>query len=130
MASLRASAVQASEFRLHRREVTVDDRIPAQVSQDPPSRSCVVGFVVPKRYCRHAVRRNLIRRVMREALRAHIREAAQWPADPPVLVFRLVRALPASFISASSPALRRHVGESAQALLRRDALKCARETVA
>lgn len=67
---------------------------------------------------------------MREALRAHMRDATQWPVDPPVLVFRLVRALPTTFISASSPALRRHVGECARALLRRDAAKSARETVA
>ncbi len=126
MASLRASGVQACEFRLHRREVSVDDRLLERVSQHPPARSCVVGFVVPKRYCRHAVRRNLIRRVMREALRRYMLEAIEWPADPPVLVFRLMRALPTTFVSASSPALRLYVGACARDLLRRDAARSAR----
>ena len=130
MASLRAPGVQASEFRLHRREAAVDDRLPQPPSEDPPARSCVVGFVVPKRFCRHAVRRNLVRRVMREALRAHVREAQVWPADPPVLVFRLMRALPADFVSASSPKLRQYVRECAQELLRRDAAKAARAAAA
>jgi ribonuclease P protein component len=115
VSSLRAPGVQAQEFRLHHRSLQHGDAIQVPAGQ----RSCVVGFVLPKRLCRHAVRRNMIRRVAREGLRAWLRQADEWPEQPPVLVFKLTRKLPEAFTSARSPALRSHVRASVLELLQR-----------
>ncbi len=123
-ASLRARWVQAGEFRLHFRDASVEDALP-----DPGARPCcALGFVLPKRQCRHAARRNLIRRVAREALRDLLRkrEVAQdasaaiptpIPTPIPVLVLRLQSRLDAQWVSAQSPALRRYLRQTMSQLL-------------
>ena len=78
----------------------------------------MLGFMLPKRWCRHAVRRNLLRRVLREALREALRDAATAAAlADTALIVRLTARLPAEFVSAASPALRRHVRDAAQQLI-------------
>lgn len=107
--SLRASALREHEFRLHCRPLQAADQVEAA--------SCVIGFVLSKRHCKHAVRRNMIRRVFRERLRARLGDIA---CDPPlVLVLRLAERIPATFVSADSPLLRRHVAAAVDALLQR-----------
>lgn len=118
VASLRAPSVHADEFRLHVRDAEESDITPDVLHVCGPSgRICILGFVLPKRVCKHAVRRNLIRRVTRECLREHLKNAVDWPSTPPVLVLKLTRKLPDTFISAGSPALARHVRSSIRALL-------------
>jgi ribonuclease P protein component len=118
-ASLRGPSVHAEEFRLHFRDAREPD-VANEVLQScgPAGRICVLGFVLPKRLCKHAVRRNLIRRATRDGLREHLRTVPDWPsAPPPVLVLKLTRKLPETFVSASSPALSRYVKARIQALL-------------
>ena len=118
--SLRARWVQAGEFRLHYRDASVEDALP-----DPGARPCcALGFVLPKRQCRHAARRNLIRRVAREALRDLLRQravaqdvSAAIPTPMPVLVLRLQSRLDAQWVSAQSPALRRYLRQTMWQLL-------------
>lgn len=119
LVSLRGPSVCAEEFRLHFREAREHDVANDVLqSSDSSGRICVFGFVLPKRLCKHAVRRNLIRRVTRECLREHLRTAPLWPsAPPPVLVLKLTRKLPETFVSASSPALGRYVRARIQVLL-------------
>ena len=119
LVSLRGPSLYAEEFRLHFRDAREPD-VANDVLQscDPSRRICVFGFVLPKRLCKHAVRRNLIRRVTRECLREHLRTAPDWAsAPPPVLVLKLTRKLPEAFISASSPALGQYVRARIQRLL-------------
>ncbi len=115
-ASLRARWVQAGEFRLHYRDACVEDALP-----DPGARPCcALGFVLPKRQCRHAARRNLIRRVAREALRDALRArgvAQDASAAVPVLVLRLQSRLGEQWVSAQSPALRRYLRQTLSQLL-------------
>jgi len=111
-ASFAARYAQQAEFRLHYRAA------PAEwlVATNGP-RLCWLGLVVPKKFCKPAVRRNLIKRVMRQALR----EVSLPPTalmQAPVLMLRLTRKLPAEFRSARSPALLAYVQQAVNALLR------------
>ena len=118
LASLRAASVQTEEFRLHLREARESEVTPEALQLcGPSSRICVLGFVLPKRVCKHAVRRNLIRRVARACLHDHLKSMPGWPVTPPVLVFKLTRKLPETFTSAASPALAQYVRVRIQALL-------------
>ncbi len=146
--SLRAPGLQAQEFRLHHRSLLALEAVrlgltppksPRQCPQGAPAsadaglraaRCCVLGFVLPKRVCKHAVRRNLIRRHMREGLRAHLLQAPDWPLEPPVLVLKLTRKLPETFSSARSPLLGRYVRQQLQTLLRQYSVRWARPPVA
>lgn len=106
-----ARYVQQAEFRLHYRAA------PAAWSEvaAAPSR-CWLGLVIPKKFCKPAVRRNLIKRVMRQALRdLRLPETARLQA--PLLMLRLTRKLPAEFRSARSPALLAYVRQAVNALL-------------
>ena len=110
-AGLRAPGVQVGALRLQYRGVLACDRAPA-------TPACMVGFVLPKRWCRYAVRRNLLRRVWREALREALRDAATAAAlADTTLIVRLTTKLPAEFVSAASPALRRYVRDAACQLI-------------
>ena len=106
-----ARYVQRDEFRLHYRAVPGEwDGTASTASR------CWLGLVIPKKFCKAAVRRNLIKRVMRQALRdLHLPEAAQMQA--PVLMLRLTRKLPTDFRSARSPALLAYVQQAVNALL-------------
>ncbi|SCC91353.1 conserved hypothetical protein [Thiomonas sp. X19] len=153
LASLRAPGLQAQEFRLHHRsllaleaerlgltppnparpdtESSIAGAAPVRPGASPMApRCCVLGFVLPKRVCKHAVRRNLIRRHMREGLRAHLLQAPDWPLEPPVLVLKLTRKLPETFSSARSPLLGRYVRQQLQALLSQYSARLARLPVA
>ena len=114
-ASFRARWVQAGEFRLHYRSVVAADALP----EPTPQPACAVGFVLPKRQCRHAARRNLIRRIARERIRAHLREHGHALAGqaPPVLVLRQQARLGDAWVSAQAPALRRYLHEVLTRLL-------------
>ncbi|MFZ5577152.1 MAG: ribonuclease P protein component [Pseudomonadota bacterium] len=103
---------QQAEFRLHYRAA------PAEWLQgDAAPRCCWLGLVIPKKFCKAAVRRNLIKRVMRQALRElHLPEFAQMQS--PVLMLRLTRKLPTDFRSARSPALLAYVQQAVNALLK------------
>ena len=97
------------------------DEAPAAVLKATP----VVGFVIPKRWARRAVTRNLLRRQMRQALIEHrdTLPSGLW-------VLRLRAAFdPAHFPSAASPALREAARQELRHLLSR-ALRAARETPA
>ena len=110
-AGLRAPGVQVGALRLQFRAVQACDRA-------PHAPACMLGFVLPKRWCRHAVRRNLLRRVLREALREALRDATTAAAlADTALIVRLTARLPAEFVSAASPALRRHVRGAARQLI-------------
>lgn len=147
LASLRGPGLQVEEFRLHHRSLQETERqdlytqLSRRRSASPDAliqtlataeykpqerfgvdatlalRACVLGFVLPKRVCKHAVRRNLIRRVMREGLRNHLLQAPDWPVEPPVLVLKLTRKLPERFSSAGSSPLGHYVRQQVQALL-------------
>lgn len=106
-----ARHIQQAEFRLHYRAA------PAEWLQVGAARSrCWLGLVIPKKFCKAAVRRNLIKRVMRQAMRdLRLPELAQLQA--PVLMLRLTRKLPADFRSARSPALLAYVQQAVNALL-------------
>lgn len=111
--SLRAPALRAGELRLHFRTLVDSDQV-------DPGAACVIGFVLPKRYCKHAVRRNMIRRVFRARLRERLAELPTDIADiAPVLVLRLAERFPAEFSSADSPPLRRHVAALGDELIGR-----------
>ena len=113
-ASLRARWVQAGEFRLHYRSASEQDALPEPTAQV----ACAVGFVLPKRQCKHAVRRNLIRRVARERLREYLRSHPREPGQAlPVLVLRLQSRLDARWRSAQSDALRRYLHQTLAQLL-------------
>ena len=113
-ASLRARWVQAGEFRLHYRSASEQDALPEPTAQ----LACAVGFVLPKRQCKHAARRNLIRRVARERLRAHMLAHPREPGQAlPVLVLRLHSRLDARWRSAQSDALRRYLHQTLGLLL-------------
>ena len=123
-ASLRGQGVRGPEFYLHHRAALDADGIQPGAC----TRECVLGFVVPKRLCKQAVRRNLIRRVMREALREVMRQDdLRWPSPAPVLVLKLTRKLPDSFVSASSRNLMRYVRTQIQHLLRQYHARILRE---
>ena len=114
-ASLRGRGVRGQDFYLHHRMAVDADGIQPGAC----SRQCVLGFVVPKRLCKQAVRRNLIRRVMREALREIMhRDDVSWPERTPVLVLKLTRKLPDAFVSANSHSLMQYVRTQIQQLLR------------
>ncbi len=114
-ASLRGRGVRGQDFYLHHRMAVDADGI----QPGPWDRQCVLGFVVPKRLCKQAVRRNLIRRVMREALREVMRrDDLSWTGPTPVLVLKLTRKLPDSFVSANSRSLMQYVRTQIQQLLR------------
>ncbi|MBW4048783.1 MAG: ribonuclease P protein component [Proteobacteria bacterium] len=114
-ASLRGRGVRGQELYLHHRAALDADGIQLGAC----TRECVLGFVVPKRLCKQAVRRNLIRRVMREALREVMhQDDLRWPSPTPVLVLKLTRKLPESFVSANSRNLMRYVRTQIQLLLR------------
>ena len=113
-ASLRARWVQAGEFRLHYRGASEQDALIEPTAQA----ACAVGFVLPKRQCKHAARRNLIRRIARERLRAHLREHPGEAGQAlPVLVLRLQSRLDARWRSAQSDALRRYLHQTLGQLL-------------
>jgi ribonuclease P protein component len=159
LASLRGAGLQEQEFRLHHRSLLETERqalfaqhlwqdaarsdevIRGLTASDPSGprgacagrdaarRACVLGFVLPKRMCKHAVRRNLIRRVMREGLRKHLLQAPDWPLEPPVLVLKLSRKLPETFTSAKSRLLGIYVRQQLQALLRQYSARLARQAL-
>ena len=119
-ASFRARWVQAGEFRLHYRSAVAADALP----EPTPQHACAVGFVLPKRQCRHAARRNLIRRIAREHIRRHLLEHGVAPEPVtgqalslPVLVLRQQARLGPQWVSAQSPALRRYLHETLGRLL-------------
>ncbi len=143
--SLRAPGLQAQEFRLHHRSLlaleaehlgltspdATRQATQPSIAGSPDAgfravRGCVLGFVLPKRVCKHAVRRNLIRRHMREGLREHLLQALDWPPQPPVLVLKLTRKLPETFGSARSPRLGSYVRRQLQALLHQYSARWAR----
>jgi ribonuclease P protein component len=160
LASLRGAGLQAQEFRLHHRSLLEAERqalcsqrlwpdtarsgeiiqclAPTEPSMSRTSclggevawRACVLGFVLPKRVCKHAVRRNLIRRIMREGLRKHLLQASDWPLEPPVLVLKLTRKLPETFASARSLPLGRHLRLQVQSLLLQYSARMARQATA
>ncbi len=137
LASLRGASLQEQEFRLHHRSLLEVERqalfaqsLQPSVAREATWRACVLGFVLPKRVCRHAVRRNLIRRIMREGLRKHLLQAPDWPLEPPVLVLKLTRKLPETFASARSLPLGRHLRQQVQALLLQYSARLARPTTA
>ena len=106
-----ARYVQAAEFRLHYRSAAAGE---CETGSGDPV--CCLGLVVPKKLCKPAVRRNLIKRAMRQALReVEIPAGAQLRA--PVLMLRLSRKFPPDFHSAASEPLRRHVQDSIATLL-------------
>ncbi|MGE0073071.1 MAG: ribonuclease P protein component [Thiomonas sp.] len=103
--------VQYAEFRLHYRPA------PAEWSSlDAVAQTCWLGLVIPKKFCKAAVRRNLIKRVMRQSLR-QLQLPGSAVMRAPVLMLRLTRSLPADFHSASSPALLAYVRQAVNALL-------------
>jgi ribonuclease P protein component len=111
-ASFAARYAQQAEFRLHYRAAPTE-----WLGATSAPRLCWLGLVIPKKFCKPAVRRNLIKRVMRQALR----ELALPPLavmQAPVLMLRLTRKLPADFRSARSPALLAYVQQAVNALLR------------
>lgn len=119
-ASLRARWVQAGEFRLHYRGASEQDALSPPTAQA----ACAVGFVLPKRQCKHAARRNLIRRIAREHIRRHLLEHDVSPEPVPgqtrslpVLVLRQQARLGPQWVSAQSPALRRYLHETLGRLL-------------
>jgi ribonuclease P protein component len=113
-ASLRARWVQAGEFRLHYRGASEQDALIESTAQA----ACAVGFVLPKRQCKHAARRNLIRRIARERFRAHLGEHPRQPGQPlPVLVLRLQAKLDPRWRSAQSKALREYLHQTIGRLL-------------
>ncbi|OZB49980.1 MAG: ribosomal protein S5 domain 2-like protein [Thiomonas sp. 15-63-373] len=112
-----ARYAQQAEFRLHYRAAPtewVPDAAPA--SAQP---RCWLGLVIPKKFCKPkpAVRRNLIKRVMRQALR-ELRLPSEAQLQAPVLMLRLTRKLPAEFRSARSPVLLAYVQQAVNALLK------------
>ncbi len=115
-ASFAAPSVQSAEFRLHYRGWLAVDREAAlaAASSEP---ALGLGLVIPKKWCKPAVRRNLIKRAMRQVLREwDFPTGAQ--VQSPVLMLRLTCRLPADFRSAASPALRQYVRQQLQGLLR------------
>lgn len=98
-----ARSVQHGEFRLHYRAA-----LDAETRDGPAGLACWLGLVVPKKFCKQAVRRNLIKRAMRQALR-DLRLPQSGRLQAPVLMLRLTRKLPAEFRSARSPALAAYV---------------------
>ncbi|MGC9184057.1 MAG: ribonuclease P protein component [Thiomonas sp.] len=107
-----ARYAQQAEFRLHYRAVSAD----ASPTESGPEH-CWLGLVIPKKFCKPAVRRNLIKRVMRQALR-ELRLPPGARSQAPVLMLRLTRKLPAEFRSARSPALLAYVQQAVNALLK------------
>ena len=106
-----ARSVQQAEFRLHFRAAP-EEWNSSQIGQP----QCWLGLVIPKKFCKPAVRRNLIKRVMRQALRElDLPEGTVLQA--PVLMLRLTRKLPAEFRSARSAALLAYVRQAVNALL-------------
>lgn len=106
-----ARYAQAAEFRLHYRAAP-----PEWTAAASRPMTCWLGLVIPKKFCKPAVRRNLIKRVMRQTLR-ELRLPAGAELRAPVLMLRLTRKLPPEFRSAASPALRAHVQHAVNALL-------------
>ena len=107
--SLRSRWVQAGELRLHFRVANPADALPPAGTLP----ACALGFVLSRKQCRHAARRNLIRRIARERVRAHLRRHPR-PAEPeaaalPVLVLRLQRRFDAQWRSQQSQPLRRYL---------------------
>lgn len=115
-ASFTAPSVQAAEFKLHYRDWLAADRETAP-TPGPSAQALGLGLVIPKKWCKPAVRRNLIKRAMRQALREWEFPAAA-EVHSPVLMLRLTRRLPPDFRSAASPALRQYVREQIDRLLR------------
>ena len=113
-----ARYAQYGEFRLHYRaafpEAVPSSSRPAQ--QEPRRQVCWLGLVVPKKFCKPAVRRNLIKRTMRQALR-DLRLPETGVLQAPVLMLRLTRKLPAEFHSARSSVLAKYVGDAVNALV-------------
>ncbi|OYV39222.1 MAG: ribosomal protein S5 domain 2-like protein [Thiomonas sp. 20-64-5] len=107
-----ARYAQQAEFRLHYRAAPVE-----WSAQVPGARQCWLGLVIPKKFCKAAVRRNLIKRVMRQALRELCLPACA-ALQAPVLMLRLTRKLPTAFRSARSPALLAYVRQMVNALLK------------
>ncbi|MGC9161930.1 MAG: ribonuclease P protein component [Thiomonas sp.] len=106
-----APFIQQAEFRLHFRAAPNEWNFPQEGQPQ-----CWLGLVVPKKFCKPAVRRNLIKRVMRQALRElDLPQGAVLKA--PVLMLRLTRKLPAEFRSARSAALLAYVRQAVNALL-------------
>jgi len=106
-----ARFVQRAEFRLHYRPAPAGWGRPDAVAQ-----TCWLGLVIPKKLCKAAVRRNLIKRVMRQSLR-QLQLPVSAVMRAPVLMLRLTRKLPADFRSARSPALLAYVRQVVNALL-------------
>ena len=107
--SLRSRWVQAGELRLHFRFANPADALPSTDTLP----ACALGFVLSRKQCRHAARRNLIRRIARERVRAHLRRhprpGVADAASLPVLVLRLQRRLDAQWTSQQSLPLRRYL---------------------
>jgi ribonuclease P protein component len=107
-----ARYAQQAEFRLHYRAISAE----LSAAGFGPEQ-CWLGLVIPKKFCKPAVRRNLIKRVMRQALRElHLPTGAK--SQAPVLMLRLTRNLPTEFRSARSPALLAYVQQAVNALLK------------
>ncbi len=108
--SLRARWIQQGEFRLHYREAGALDALPDRVEGDEGP-VCGLGFVLSRKLCRRATRRNLIRRTARECLLEHLRTVPVQDAEAglPVLVLRLHSRLDPQWRSQQSRALRRYL---------------------
>ncbi len=102
--------VQHAEFRLHYRGALPDEVGDTMIG------ACWLGLVVPKKFCKSAVRRNLIKRAMRQALR-DLRLPQSSGLRAPVVMLRLMRKLPGEFRSARSPALARYVHTAVNAMV-------------
>jgi ribonuclease P protein component len=102
---------QQAEFRLH-----YCTALESSTVQHGAAPQCWLGLVIPKKFCKPAVRRNLIKRVIRQALR-DLQLPAEARLQAPVLMFRLTHKLPVHFRSARSAALLDHVRHAVDALL-------------
>ena len=89
---------RTKSFTCHRCDVFCQNSAPLNVAR--------LGLVVPKRLVQLSVRRNAIKRVLREAFRCQ-----QWTLPPGDYVFRLKAALPASSLTELKLEVRRQADE-------------------
>lgn len=95
-----------------------------RVPNDPPQGPARLGFAVPRRQLAHAVDRNALKRVAREAWRR-----VRWPGEnrPAVALVKLRRADPA-WPGATRRALKRSWRAELDALFGRAAAQAARQS--